>query len=285
MVDKTCLYVHNGTVIQLDARWQPLFSRPNPRWKLLIELPDCEHKSSRDLQLPPLERGTIHCALHPGMVINDSLSSALRRLKMRYIDGINFVSTHSQFCLSLVFIYCYLPNLYPSIKGSGNSESDALQQTSWTALDAILTLLQKHFRLCRNINLVLRRDHRTPPFEAPESLRGAVMAKLEQILQRTDEFYRAIAPKGVKFAVYPSIAAFELYLAQAKENGGVFKEGNWDLRDGESRVWRSVQLSCSEEEKRASYAAPSVEEKDRGPGYWVKTHVIDWLEQEEMTFV
>ena len=111
------------------------------------------------------------------------------------------------------------------------------------------------------------------------------MAKLEQILGRIDEFYRAIAPRGVDLAVYPSIAAFELYLAHAKENGLEFKEGNWDLRDGESRVWRSVQLSHSEGEERASSAAPSLEGKDRGPGYWVKTDVVDWLEQDEMTFV
>lgn len=110
------------------------------------------------------------------------------------------------------------------------------------------------------------------------------MDKLEQILRRTDEFYNAIAHKGVDFAVYPSTAAFELYLAQAKENGVVFKEGNWDLRDGESRVWRSVQLSRSEEEEGASYAAPS-KEKDRGAGYWVKTDVVDWLELEKMVLV
>lgn len=92
MVNKTCLYVHNAGVIQLDARWQPLFSKPNTRWKLLTELPDCEHKSTRDLQLPPLERGTVHCALHPGIVMNDSLSSALNRLKIRSVLVFNSIS-------------------------------------------------------------------------------------------------------------------------------------------------------------------------------------------------
>lgn len=120
-------------------------------------------------------------------------------------------------------------------------------------------------------------DNLGQSYQNPEPLRDASMATLEKILCRIDQFYQAIVSRGVNFAVYPSPAAFELYLAREREKGVEFHVGDWDRREGGFRVWRRVELSRSELEQGIT--------EGRGPGYWVKTDVIDWLEQEKMVFV
>lgn len=51
----------------------------------------------------------------------------------------------------------------------------------------------------------------------------------------------SIKPLLHAFTVFPSTAAFEAYLIRAKETRRMFKESNWDTRDGESRVWRDIE--------------------------------------------
>lgn len=110
-----------------------------------------------------------------------------------------------------------------------------------------------------------------------------MMARLEKVLHRADDLYRTLAREGCEFTIFPSPEAFQVYLDRAKENGGVFKEGDWDSqRDPESRVWRSVEPSSSAENASADI---STEEK---AGYWVKTDVYDlfnWFERPDVQFV
>lgn len=143
--------------------------------------------------------------------------------------------------------------------------------------------------------------------KAAQQQKDAVLATLEKILVRIDQFYEAfVAPRhggddgdgdgdgdDVEFSIFPSPVAFDLYLAQAKLDGVEVHEGNWDLREGESRVWRSVRMTCDGEKGGSSSASSATAtatvtsdaavasekgQKDREPGYWVKTDIIDWLE-------
>ncbi|GIK00852.1 hypothetical protein Aspvir_004881 [Aspergillus viridinutans] len=106
------------------------------------------------------------------------------------------------------------------------------------------------------------------------------MAQLEKVLCRADELYQTLAHQGCEFSIFPSPAAFELYLDRAKETGGTFEEGNFDENRGaESRVWRSVEPGTLKNELSSSTSA------DGNPGYWIRTSFFDRLKTEDMQFV
>lgn len=67
------------------------------------------------------------------------------------------------------------------------------------------------------------------------------MARLDKLLCRTDILYQVLSQQRCAFTILPSAALFEPYLDWAKETRGMFKEGTWDTRDGESRVWRDIE--------------------------------------------
>lgn len=93
----------------------------------------------------------------------------------------------------------------------------------------------------------------------------AMLARLEKVLIRADELHRTLAQQECEFSIFPSPAAFELCLDQAKESGGVLEEGDWDHNRGaESRVWRSIEPQL---------------------GYWIRTSFFDMFEREDMGFV
>lgn len=137
---------------------------------------------------------------------------------------------------------------------------------SWSAYDAIITLIQIHFRHCRKIMLILWTDS-TISLSRCEAgkANGAMLARLEKVLIRADELHRTLAQQGCEFSIFPSPAAFELCLDQAKKSGGAFEEGDWDHHRGaESRVWRSIEPQL---------------------GYWIRTSFFDMFEREDMGFV
>lgn len=105
-----------------------------------------------------------------------------------------------------------------------------------------------------------------------------MMARVEKVLSRADELYRVLAQQGCDFTIHPSSTAFRIYLDRAKETGGIFKEGNWDLRDGDSHVWRNVEMS-------GTANSLEVMKTEKQSGYWVREHCIDWLEWEELQYV
>ena len=89
----------------------------------------------------------------------------------------------------------------------------------------------------------------------------AMLARLEKVLIRADELHRTLAQQGCEFSIFPSPAAFELCLDQAKKSGGVLEEGDWDLNRGaESRVWRSIEPQL---------------------GYWIRTSFFDMFERKD----
>ncbi|PKX96203.1 uncharacterized protein P174DRAFT_459647 [Aspergillus novofumigatus IBT 16806] len=151
----------------------------------------------------------------------------------------------------------------PALINKTTSELDK----SWGVYDAVITLLQVHFCHCKDIML---------------QERDAIMAQLEKDLCRADELYCTLAQQGCNFSIFPSPVAFELYLDQAKETGGVFEEGSSDLnRAAESRVWRSVELGTLKDEISSSTST------DGKPGYWIRTSLFDWVgwERKDMRFV
>ncbi|KGO39600.1 hypothetical protein PEX1_105580 [Penicillium expansum] len=85
------------------------------------------------------------------------------------------------------------------------------------------------------------------------------------------DLYQVLARQGCAFTIFPSVAAFELYMNRAKETGGEFKEGNWDVRDGESRIWRDVKSNAVDPDTKS--------------GYWVTTHVVDCFTLPYINFV
>lgn len=94
---------------------------------------------------------------------------------------------------------------------------------------------------------------------------GAMLAQLEKVLSRADELHRTLAQQGCEFSIFPSPAAFEMCLDQAKESGAAFEEGDWDQNRGaESRIWRSVEPQL---------------------GYWIRTSFFDMFERKDMGFV
>jgi hypothetical protein len=106
------------------------------------------------------------------------------------------------------------------------------------------------------------------------------MARLEKVLERVDELFRTLDSRGCKFMLFPSPTAFDFYLDQAKEFGGVFEEENPDLsRGATSSVWRSVTMNPMKENM-------SNGQNEKGQsGYWVRTNFFDWLERPNMQFV
>lgn len=136
-----------------------------------------------------------------------------------------------------------------------------------------------NFRLCKQIVLILWTKD-TIFSRKPLPPRDLIKARLEQVLCRVDELFRVLASRGCDFTIFPSPTAFDIYLNQAKETGGVFEEGNIDLgRGAESRVWRSVIMDSSKGE-----ASKDSSEKEKS-GYWVRTSFFDWLERPNMQFV
>lgn len=192
----------------------------------------------------------------------------------------DIVSAGSQFCTSFAIINCILPHLYPT---ASCSKTTSELDKSWGVYDAVITLLQVHFRHCKDIMLVLwANPDLSLSRQQTEQERDAIMAQLEKVLCRADELYRTLAQQGCNFSIFPSPVAFELYLDRAKETGGVFEEGNWDLnRAAESRVWRSVELGTSKDEISSSTST------DGKPGYWIRTSFFDWVgwERKDMRFV
>lgn len=66
-----------------------------------------------------------------------------------------------------------------------------------------------------------------------------------------------------------------------------FQKGGLDTkREGESRVWRRLELSRSEMEMALSASGTAEEniQTGGGPGYWVKKDVVDWFKPEKMCF-
>lgn len=188
--------------------------------------------------------------------------------------GINFVSTQSQFCTDSCMIFCHLPHLYPTADSSSE-----LEEASWNAFDAIISLLQTNFLLCKTILLVIWANNIVLPNE-PQPPRDRVIAQLERVLCRVDEIFRILDSRGCDFSIFPSPVAFDAYLDQVKETGGVFEEGDFDNNRGaESRIWRSVKIYPS---KEGSTEYPDRELKS---GYWVRTNFFDWFERPDMHFV
>lgn len=106
------------------------------------------------------------------------------------------------------------------------------------------------------------------------------MARLEKVLQRVDELFRTLASLGCDFTLFPSPTAFDFYLDQAKEAGGVFEEGNLDQNRGAgSCVWRIVIMNPMKEE-----ISNGRNEKSQS-GYWVRANFFDWMERPNMQFV
>lgn len=90
MPTQKCLYLHpSAGTIQVDVNADYLFPRPNNNndkaWKLLRDLPESQYGSTRDQQTPPLRRGNVYCALRPELVLDDTIVSRLKMLKMRLV--------------------------------------------------------------------------------------------------------------------------------------------------------------------------------------------------------
>lgn len=190
----------------------------------------------------------------------------------------DIVTAESQFCTSPAHVFCNLPHLYPS--ASGNNTSSELH-ASWLAYDAIITLLQTHFRLCKEVMLVLWVDPNLDlSRHEPGPDRDAMIPRLERVLSRADELYRTLADQGCEFSIFPSPAAVELCLDRAKETGGAFEEGDWDRNRGaESRVWRNVEQNTSKSELSNGVST------DRKMGYWLRTSFFDRFDRPDMQYV
>jgi hypothetical protein len=170
-------------------------------------------------------------------------------------------------------IFCHLPHLYPA------ADSSEIEEESWNAFDAIISLLQTNFRLCKKIFLVLWTENRVFPDE-PQLPGDRVIAQLERVLCQVDELFQILDSRGCEFSIFPSPVAFDAYLGQVKETGGVFEEGDFDRNRGaESRIWRSVKIDPSKE--RLSENAG----KESKSGYWLRTNFFDWTERPDMHFV
>jgi hypothetical protein len=191
---------------------------------------------------------------------------------------VDIVSAERQFGTSSAIIYCNLPHLYPTTScGKTSSELDV----SWGVYDAIITVLQTHFRYCKDVMLVLWADRSVSlSRDEAEQDRDAMMARLEKVLYRADQLYRTLARQGCDFSIFPPPEAFELCLTRAKETGGIFDEGDWDHNRGaESRVWRSI------EENKFKNELSDNTSTDRKLGYWVRTSFFDWFQRKDMQFV
>ncbi|KAF4200743.1 hypothetical protein CNMCM8927_002563 [Aspergillus lentulus] len=270
--DKKCLYRYESGVIQLNVERLGQNSSSKAPWAVLTT--ESTDSGENAQQHPTLIRSQITCALHPTLSGNDGLPWTLNRLRMEYTKGVEIVSPESQLCISSAIIFCNLPHLYPTARGSSSAELEI----SWGAYDAIITLIQTHFRYCKDIMLVLWADPDISFSKRDaEQERDAMVARLEKVLYRADELYRTLAQQGCEFSIFPSPRPFELCLAQAKETGGVFEEGDWDRNRGaESRVWRSVDPNTLKNESSSSTGM------DGKPGYWIRTSFFDWFERKDM---
>ncbi|KAF4268087.1 hypothetical protein KXX44_003746 [Aspergillus fumigatus] len=273
--DKICLYRYDSGVLQLNVERLGQNSSSRAPWAVLTT----ESTGSREntQQHLTLIRSQITCAVHPTLSGNAGLPWTLTRLRLEYTKDVEIVSPESQFCVSSAIIFCNLPHLYPTARGSSSAELEI----SWGAYDAIITLIQTHFRYCKDIMLVLWADPNISFSKRDaEQERDAMVARLEKVLCRADELYRTLAQQGCEFSIFPSPRPFELCLARAKETGGVFEEGDWDRNRGaESRVWRSVEPEAL---KNASSSSTGM---DGTPGYWIRTSFFDWFERKDMQFV
>lgn len=193
------------------------------------------------------------------------------------MSGIHFISPQSQFCTDSTLIFCHLPHLYPS-PGVDHATSE-LEETSWNAFDAIITLLQTRFLLCKRIILVLWTRNTVFPDE-PQPPRDGMIARLDRVLCRVDELFHILASHGCEFTIFPSPSAFDRCLDRARETGGVFEEGDFDQNRGaESRVWRSVKAIATEG-KPLNQAA-----EESKLGYWLRSNFLDWSKSPDMQFV
>ncbi|KAJ6065922.1 hypothetical protein N7444_001575 [Penicillium canescens] len=255
---KKCLYPYDSGVIQLNVQRLGQNSDNNSSWMALV---DQSTGSGNDV--PAHIARQITCALHPTLSGNDRLSWSLDRLRLKYVNGVDVVSAEKQIRASSAIISCNLPHLYPT---ASNSETSSELDVSWGAYDAIITLLQTHFRHCKQIMLVLWTDRTISLWRRETGQENdAMLARLEKVLIRADELHRTLAQQGCEFSIFPSPAAFELCLDQAKESGGVLEEGDWDQNRGaESRVWRSIEPQL---------------------GNWIRTSFFDTCKREDMEFV
>jgi hypothetical protein len=176
---------------------------------------------------------------------------------------VDIISGEKQLRASPAIVYCNLPHLYPT---ASNSEISSELEVSWGAYEAIISLLQTHFRHCKNIMLVLWTDSTIDSSRREAGQENdAMLARLEKVLIRADELHRTLAQQGCEFSIFPSPAAFELCVDQVKKSGGILEEGDWDHNRGaESRVWRSIEPQ---------------------PGYWIRTSFFDMFERKDMGFV
>lgn len=75
--------------------------------------------------------------------------------------------------------------------------------------------------------MVLRPGSIVLPYEESESTQDAILAKLGKILQRTDEFYKAIAPKGVDLPSIRLPGHFSYICPGKKKREWNFKRAAW----------------------------------------------------------
>lgn len=171
-------------------------------------------------------------------------------------------------------IFCHLPHLYTT-----TDSSSELEEASWNAFNAIISLLQTNFLLCKKIIFVIWTQNGVFPNE-PQSPQDRVIAQLERVLCRVDELFQILDSRGCGFSIFPSLVAFDAYLDQEKKTGGVFEEGDFDHNRGaESRIWRSVKIDPSKEGP-SKYAG-----RESNSGYWLRTNFLDWSERPDMQFV
>lgn len=88
------------------------------------------------------------------------------------------ISPESQFRPNSALIFCNLPHLYPT--RSSETETSELEKKPSRAYNALISLLQTNFRLCKNIRLVRRTDR---DLVRKQRARDAMMARVEKVFK------------------------------------------------------------------------------------------------------